>query len=516
MTTVTDFKQFELPELIIDALNRMEFLTPTAVQAGSIPPALEGRDVLATAQTGTGKTGAFAIPMLTKIFKNPGQCALVMAPTRELAGQIFKVCQAISKDTDIEGCLIVGGESFNRQVSNIRSGPDYIIATPGRLNDHLDQRTLRLGNVTTLVLDECDRMLDMGFAPQIKQVLKSLPSQKQTLLFSATLPKEVLSLVNGLLKDPVKIDVHALDKPAERIDEQHVQTSQDGKINLLLEELTLRAGKVLIFTRTKARTDRLAKALSKSGHSVVYMHGGRTNGQRKDALSKYKDGAARIMVATDIAGRGIDVEDIEQVINYDVPMTREDYIHRIGRTARYGKSGIALSYVTPQDHHSDAVFNIKSTRAPGPSISRSGPSRPRAARPSSSGPRFSRGESSGSRMPRGESSGSRMPRSESSGSRFPRSESSRPRFARGESARPVFGRGDSSSRPTRGDAGPRFSRTEGGSRPRFSRGGSAEAAPTWGGSSESRSPRGGASGPRPSSNISSRRPEKRRRRIRTP
>ncbi|MGE0173208.1 MAG: DEAD/DEAH box helicase [Oligoflexales bacterium] len=361
--TQVSFDQFNLPKPLISSLVRMNFTTPTPVQEATLTPALEGRDILATAQTGTGKTGAFGIPTLATIYSNPGTTALVLAPTRELAAQILKVFLQMSKGTKLKGALLVGGESFTRQVYQIRSNVDFIIATPGRLNDHLQQGTVDLSRVGIFVLDEVDRMLDMGFAPQIKQVLNHVPTERQTLLFSATLPDEVMKLVNGMLKDPVKVTIGSASVPAAQIDEQMTRTSQDGKIGLLLEELGKRAGKVLIFVRTKSRTDRLAKTLINKGFSAVFMHGGRSNGQRSDALKKYRAGSHRIMVATDVAGRGIDVADIEQVINYDVPATREDYIHRIGRTARIGNTGIALTFVTDEDDQAEYIVTGKKKAA---------------------------------------------------------------------------------------------------------------------------------------------------------
>jgi ATP-dependent RNA helicase DeaD len=358
MTTVS-FDQFNIPAPLLASLSRMSFAVPTPVQAATLEPALEGRDILATAQTGTGKTGAFAIPTLASIYANPGKVALVLAPTRELAAQILKVFTQMSKGTKLKGAVLVGGESFTRQVYQLRGGVDFIIATPGRLNDHLQQGTVKLSKVGIFVLDEVDRMLDMGFAPQIKQVLEHVPEERQTLLFSATLPEEVMRLVNAMLNEPVKVNIGSALVPAAQIDEQVTRTSSEGKMSLLLEELAKRAGKILIFVRTKSRTDRLAKTLINSGHNAVYMHGGRSNGQRSDALKKYRSGSHRIMVATDVAGRGIDVADIEQVINFDVPATREDYIHRIGRTARIGNSGIALTFVTDEDSHADYIITGK-------------------------------------------------------------------------------------------------------------------------------------------------------------
>jgi ATP-dependent RNA helicase RhlE len=255
----------------------------------------------------------------------------------------------MGKGMGMYGSLVVGGESFRRQRDELERGADYIVATPGRLNDHLQEGTVDLSNINFLVLDEVDRMLDMGFAPQIKEIMKHLSKERQTLLFSATLPQEIQGLANQLLKNPVRVAIDTELKASAQIEQKTVEVSMDGKNNLILKELKERKGKVLIFARTQIRTDRLATMLYREGHKVVRLHGGCTQWQRKDALDKFRKGTHPIMVATDLAGRGIDVTDIEHVINFDLPETHEDYIHRIGRTGRFGKTGQALNFVTPVD-----------------------------------------------------------------------------------------------------------------------------------------------------------------------
>ncbi len=337
----------------------MNYLQPTPIQADAIPPALLGKDILGTAQTGTGKTAAFGIPLLSKLSANNNMDALILAPTRELAAQIHQMLTEFSYGQNIFGALVVGGESFTRQRSEIQRGVDYVVATPGRLNDHLTGGTISLSRMGFLVLDEVDRMLDMGFLPQIKAIMKFVPQRRQTLMFSATLPKEIETLANALLRHPVRIAVDTILAPAAQISETTLNTTHHGKGALVLEELKTRQGRVLIFARTKSRTERLAKLIHTQGHAVVCLHGGRTQAARKQALERFRKGTHRVMVATDLAGRGIDVTDIEHVINYDVPATREDYIHRIGRTARFGKTGNAVNFLVAGDFDGEKVLSGK-------------------------------------------------------------------------------------------------------------------------------------------------------------
>ncbi len=334
----------------------MKFINPTPVQAATIPAALEGKDILATAQTGTGKTGAFGIPLLSWLAVDHTKQALILCPTRELAAQIFQVLRNMSAGLKLRGVLVVGGESFNRQANELDRGCDFIVATPGRLNDHLEERTVDLSAIEILVFDEVDRMLDMGFAPQIKRIVKYVPVERQTMLFSATLPHEILNLANAFLKNPVRVSIGEVSAKATEVKETTIHTTNEGKNTVILKEMKVRKGKILVFARTKSRTDRLARLLHQEGLPVVALHGGRTQSQRKYALEKFRSGSHRIMVATDLAGRGIDVVDIETVINYDMPMTREDYIHRIGRTARCGKTGEALNLLVTGDREGEQIL----------------------------------------------------------------------------------------------------------------------------------------------------------------
>jgi superfamily II DNA/RNA helicase len=357
MKTFENYSELSLPEPLSRALLAMKFTQPTPIQALAIPPALEGQDILGTAQTGTGKTGAFAIPLLCQLSVDSSKQALILVPTRELAAQIHQVLRTMSRGLGIHGTIVVGGESFNRQVDELYSSADYIVATPGRLMDHLMEGTANLSQVGYLVLDEVDRMLDMGFAPQLKRIMNEVPKQRQTLLFSATLPPEIQSLAAGYLNKPFRAAVGSVEQSAPEVTEITLRVSGDNKNVQILKEMEEREGRILVFARTQHRTDRLARLILSKGHPAVVLHGGRTQGQRKQALERFRSGASRIMVATDLAGRGIDVNDIEHVINYDLPGSREDYIHRIGRTARFGKKGNAVNFLEPGDRDGERMLS---------------------------------------------------------------------------------------------------------------------------------------------------------------
>lgn len=349
LDTFETFSKLALPAPLAQALESMKFVTPTPVQEAAIPHALKGKDILATAQTGSGKTAAFGIPLLTFLSSNREHRALILVPTRELAAQIFDVLRQMARGLNCHGAVVVGGESFHRQVEDLGRGIQYVVATPGRLNDHLQEGTITLGSVGLVVLDEVDRMLDMGFAPQIDRVMRRVPKQRQTLLFSATLPREITHLANAFLQEPIRVAVDPVEVSAPQVSEQTIETTQEGKNAIILKEVETRKGRIIIFTRTQSRADRVADLIFDQGHGVVALHGGRSQGQRKQALQRFRAGNRRIMVATDLAGRGIDVPEIEHVINYDLPASREDYIHRIGRTGRNGQSGQALNLVVNTD-----------------------------------------------------------------------------------------------------------------------------------------------------------------------
>lgn len=338
-----------LPEAIQKALRAMNFENPTPIQAQAIPAALKGQDTIALAQTGTGKTAAFCIPTLVRLLAEPSRTALILAPTRELAQQIDGVWKALTRFTKgIQSTVLVGGAPMQPQIRSLGLSPRLLIATPGRLIDHLNRRSANLSNAGILVLDEADRMLDMGFAPQLSQILRFVPQNRQTLLFSATWNATMDELSRKYLKSPLRVSV-AASQVARTISQSVISTTTQDKNNALLNELNQRQGSVLVFARTKSRTDRVAKYLASNGMDVNRIHGGRSQGQRNSALSAFRDGRARVLVATDIAARGIDVARIAHVINYDLPQVPEDYVHRIGRTGRAGAQGNAVSLVTPEE-----------------------------------------------------------------------------------------------------------------------------------------------------------------------
>jgi len=336
------------------ALEAAGYSTPTPIQAETIDAALAGRDVIGTAQTGTGKTAAFVIPIVERLRSAPGterhRTALILAPTRELAEQTHQ--WALRLGCGLRAALVVGGVAYGPQINALRNRPSIIVATPGRLVDHLDRGTLALQDLRILVLDEADRMLDMGFKPQLDRIMRALPSAptpRQTLLFSATLPPDLGTLARMHLHNPVRVDVDRLAQPPRRATQDVYLVDHTNKTPLLLSLVEQSAGTMLVFTRTKHRTDRLARTLRNAGHAVQRLHADRSQSQRREALEGFRGGRYRILVATDIAARGIDVADIQRVINYDLPHTVEDYVHRVGRTARAGADGHATSFAAPEE-----------------------------------------------------------------------------------------------------------------------------------------------------------------------
>ena len=352
-TTVhCSFQGLGLSEALLHDLNKVGFHEPTPIQAQAIPPGLAGRDVLGCAQTGTGKTAAFVIPMIERLAGRTDSHprGLILAPTRELAIQIQDTIAKLGRSRRVYATTLVGGADMNAQIRGLRQRPDILVATPGRLLDHMWNGTVNLIKMQILVLDEADRMLDMGFAPQINQILEALPEERQTLLFSATIPTDLADLARASVKDPVRVMVAKPATPAERAEQALHHTSREDKTKLLLTLLNADRDSVLVFTRTKHGADRLGRALGNAGHKVAVIHGNRSLSQRRGALEGFRRGTFRVLVATDIAARGIDVANIGHVVNYDLPNTPEDYIHRIGRTARVKASGRATSFVTSDDH----------------------------------------------------------------------------------------------------------------------------------------------------------------------
>lgn len=338
------FGALNLPPAILAKLDRAGFVTPTPIQAQAIPPALKGVDLVGIAQTGTGKTLAFGLPIVSRL--KPGQVALIIAPTRELADQIEEVFYLLGLST----ARLIGGESMGKQVAQLRRKPAVIVATPGRLEDHMARGTVSLSGVAIVVLDEADRMLDMGFAPAIRRILAHTPKQRQTMLFSATMPKEIADLAATYLVEPVRIDVAPQGTVAAGVDQELLMVAKDDKNETLREILHEHRGTVLVFARTRHGARKIARTVRGFGHSAAELHADRTLAQRRAALHGFKTGEHRVLVATDIAARGIDVKDIALVVNYDVPEKPEDYVHRIGRTGRAGAKGRAIMLATPEQH----------------------------------------------------------------------------------------------------------------------------------------------------------------------
>ncbi len=348
---MNNFSELNLCSVLRSNLAKHGFVKPTPVQARAIPPALAGHDVVATAQTGTGKTLGFALPLLESLTGNPDRAArvMVLSPTRELAMQIDDTFTKLAAGTGIKSTVVVGGVDEGRQLRNIRRGAQVMIATPGRLCDFLERKLVDLGGTRMVVLDEADRMLDMGFLPSIRMILKQLPTSRQTLLFSATIEKSVAHLIEAHVRNPVRVSIGTITKPVEQVDLHVYEVEQNRKQNLLARLMADDPGAFLVFTRTRHGADRLAKSLGRFGLSAARIHGERTQGQRNQALNGFKSGAYRVLVATDVAARGIHVDNIAQVVNYDLPQVSEDFIHRVGRTGRAGARGTASTFATPAE-----------------------------------------------------------------------------------------------------------------------------------------------------------------------
>jgi len=345
--TKLSFDNLGIAPKILQILDRMRFIHPTPIQYKAIPIGIEGKDIIGVAQTGTGKTLAFAIPIIQRLSQRKGRC-LVLTPTRELAIQVNETFRKIAPSFGIKTAVIIGGASMQKQLMALKKKPRVLIATPGRLVDHMEQRTVLLTDTEILVLDEADRMLDMGFQPQIQRVLKALPKDRQTMLFSATIPREVVAIATSHMKLPVHVEVAPSGTAAERIVQELFIVKRSNKKQLLSKLLKQYHGSILLFSRTKIGARKIARHIRGIGHSAVEIHSDRSLGQRKEALEGFKTGRYRILVATDVAARGIDVVGIELVLNYDLPDDVENYVHRIGRTGRAGHGGRAISFATPE------------------------------------------------------------------------------------------------------------------------------------------------------------------------
>jgi ATP-dependent RNA helicase RhlE len=368
------FPDLPLSPALQTNLARHGFVQPTPVQAMAIPQQLAGHDLVITAQTGTGKTLAFLLPLLERLGKEnnaPGVSALILTPTRELAIQISEAFSLLATGTGIRAAVVVGGLNEQTQLNAIRRGAQVLIATPGRLSDFLERKLVKLGSAHTLILDEADRMLDMGFLPTIKRILAVLPSARQSIFCSATIESSVAPLIHQYLKNPVRIAIGSTTKPAAEIDLHVYEVEQDRKLGLLEKMLQEERGSFLVFARTKHGADRLAKKLARSGSKAAAIHGDRTQSQRNMALRGFQEGSYRVLVATDVAARGVHVEGIAHVVNYDLPQVPEDFIHRVGRTGRAGLRGTASTFSTRSERGEirkiEQLLDLQLTRRPVPS-----------------------------------------------------------------------------------------------------------------------------------------------------
>jgi ATP-dependent RNA helicase RhlE len=354
------FGKLGLAAAVLDGVRAAGYTQPTPIQLRAIPLVLAGRDVIGSAQTGTGKTAAFALPILSKLGQHTGggPRALILEPTRELAAQVETAFRDYARFTNLKITVVFGGVGYGRQNDALRAGTDIIVATPGRLLDHLEQGTVRLDKVQFLVLDEADRMLDMGFLPDVRRIIEKCPRQRHTALFSATIPPQIETLIQWAMKNPETIEIGARRSPAETVKHVIYPVADAQKTDLLLELLKrVNYESVIVFCRTKHGADRIAHTLKRNNHAVAVLHSNRTQREREQALRGFREGRFEVLVATDIAARGLDIADVSHVVNYDVPQHPEDYIHRIGRTGRAEASGDAFTIMTAED--TSHVFAIE-------------------------------------------------------------------------------------------------------------------------------------------------------------
>jgi ATP-dependent RNA helicase RhlE len=361
------FTKLGLSPSVLEGVRAAGYITPTPIQLRGIPLVLAGRDIIGSAQTGTGKTAAFALPILTKLDRHaPGPRALILEPTRELAAQVETATRDFARFTDLKVSVVYGGVGYGRQLDDLREGVDVLAATPGRLLDHLERGTVRLDKVQFLVLDEADRMLDMGFLPDVRRIVEKCPRQRHTSLFSATIPPQIETLIQWAMNKPETIEIGARRTPAETVKHVIYPVSDSQKSDLLLELLKrVNFNSVLIFCRTKHGADRVVGLLKRNNHAVAVLHSNRTQREREQALQGFRSGKFEVLVATDIAARGLDIADVSHVINYDVPQHPEDYIHRIGRTGRAEAHGDAFTIMTAEDgSHVFAIERFISQKIP--------------------------------------------------------------------------------------------------------------------------------------------------------
>ncbi len=343
------FNDADIPQQLFHRLEQIGLVKPTPIQAKAIPVALEGNDILGSAQTGTGKTAAFGVPLITHLLNDKTGAGLVLLPTRELASQVQKTLEQFIGRSNIATALLIGGEDMGKQIRKLRAFPRLIVGTPGRINDHLKRGTLKLERTSFLVLDEVDRMLDMGFGVQLDAIARFLSRDRQTLMFSATMPANMQKVSAKYLNDPVRISVGSVHATAPNVKQDLVQLNDKDKFARLQREIDERQGSILVFIKTKYAADKMAVKLSKLGHSAGSLHGDLRQNKRNRVIAEFRSKKYRILVATDVAARGLDIPHIEHVINHDMPQSPEDYIHRIGRTARAGAKGEAVNFVSPGD-----------------------------------------------------------------------------------------------------------------------------------------------------------------------
>ena len=344
------FQDMELPQLLKEKLAKIGFENPTPIQEQAIPIAMAGKDIVGSAQTGTGKTGAFGIPLAAKLLLDENSMALVITPTRELATQVLKqLDQLLGRDSGVRSVLLIGGEAMHFQLRQLKGNPRLVVGTPGRINYHIERRSLKLDNTNFLVMDETDRMMDMGFSEQIDNIVNRTSPERQTLLFSATMPKKIVQIAQKYLTNPEQITVGVDSSAGINITQENIEVEDHKKQSQLLEEIEKREGSILIFVRTKFSAEKMADRLYDEGFKADAIHGNLKQSRRDKVIRAFREKKYRILVGTDVAARGLDIPHIEHVINYDLPECPEDYIHRIGRTGRAGATGTAVNFITRQD-----------------------------------------------------------------------------------------------------------------------------------------------------------------------
>ena len=433
-----DFLSLKLEQTLMDSIAKLNYKTPTPIQAQAIPVALAGKDILGTAQTGTGKTLAFGIPIINFLLKTKKEAALIITPTRELAQQVFQEVNNLVGRGNIRTAQLVGGQSMVKQLNSLKRNPRLIVGTPGRINDHLKRNSLKLNNTSFVALDEADRMLDQGFAPQINQILKTIPKKRQTLLFSATLPREVLKLSENYLTNPERISVGSTTTPIAKIKQEVLRVKDGDKYNQLIKEIYTRKGAILVFVKTRRNAEKMVKRLKYDDHDCDALHGNLRQNKRDRVIKAFRNNHFRILIATDVAARGLSVSSIKHVINFDLPQVAEDFIHRIGRTARAGAEGSALSFVGSEDRSKWNAIQ----RLIDPNF-RAEPGSEARGRRKRGGRSFDRrGSRGGSRFKRRDDRNDRGGRDERPGSRFKRRDDRNDRGGRDERPGSRFKRRD--------------------------------------------------------------------------